>query len=222
MKNFFYFNSVHRNGFLFLVIIIIIVHLISSNCCYEEELPFDFSTFQIEVENLKSIQKKYQKPKVSKQFKSKKEITKIEFKKQPLLIEINSADTSDFELLPKIGPFFAKRIYKYRSLLGGFFSKQQLLEVYGLDTSRFNSFQQFTYVDVSEIKKININENSAFDLAKHPYISNKIAKSIVNYKKQHGKYQSVSDLKKLHLIDTLKFRKIAPYISVDGNTINSK
>jgi competence protein ComEA len=44
-------------------------------------------------------------------------------------VELNSADSTDLVELYGIGPVFANRILKYRDLLGGFYSVNQLLEV---------------------------------------------------------------------------------------------
>ena len=55
------------------------------------------------------------------------------------------------------------------------------------------------------------------ELQTHSYISSKLASVIVNYKHQRGVYKTLSDLTKLHLIDSLKFRKIVPYLTNDEN-----
>jgi DNA uptake protein ComE-like DNA-binding protein len=92
------------------------------------------------------------------------------------------------------------------------------MEVYGIDSSRYNDFKDYINVDHRLINKINVNSSNSFDLRKHPYISYNIAQSIVNYRNQHGHYQSLKDLNKLHLIDSLIFRKIAPYLSIGDST----
>ena len=51
----------------------------------------------------------------------------------------------------------------------------------------------------------------------HPNNSCKLASMIVNYKYQHGTYKKLSDLTKIHLIDSLKFRKIALYLTSNEN-----
>jgi DNA uptake protein ComE-like DNA-binding protein len=50
---------------------------------------------------------------------------------------------------------------------------------------------------------------------KHPYIEYYLAKSIVNYREQKGKYTNVEDIKKaVHFYDEL-YQKIEPYLSVE-------
>ena len=77
--------------------------------------------------------------------------------RKPLVFELNSADSIDLVQLYNIGPTIARRILKYRSLLGGFFCKEQLLEVYGIDSSRFSDIAPYLTVNRSAIVPININ-----------------------------------------------------------------
>ena len=60
------------------------------------------------------------------------------------------------------------------------------------------------------------------ELQYQSYISYKLASVIVNHKHQHGVYKTLSDLTKIHLIDSLKFRKIAPYLTTDENKLVSR
>ena len=51
---------------------------------------------------------------------------------QKELIEINSASKEDLMKINGIGNTFSERIIKYRDLLGGYYRKDQILEVYAL------------------------------------------------------------------------------------------
>ena len=53
------------------------------------------------------------------------------------LVELNTADTTILKKVPGIGSTFARRIMKYRELLGGFYDVSQLAEVYGIDEERY-------------------------------------------------------------------------------------
>ena len=52
------------------------------------------------------------------------------FKKVKKVIDLNSASLDDLISLRGIGDTYAKRIIKFRDLLGGFISKEQIKEVY--------------------------------------------------------------------------------------------
>jgi competence protein ComEA len=129
-------------------------------------------------------------------------------------VEINSADSAQLEGLKGIGAFYAKTIIKYRTSLGGFVSKEQLMEVWKLDQEKFDKIKDLVTVDNSAIKKININTCTASNL-KHPYLKWNAVNAIVNYRDKHGKYKTVEEIKKTDLIDDETFRKIAPYLIVE-------
>jgi DNA uptake protein ComE-like DNA-binding protein len=136
-------------------------------------------------------------------------------KKQTLMVEINLADTSDLIALKGIGPSYAKRIIKYRELLGGYYKKRQLLEVYGMDDERFNGFQENIIVDTTQIRQLRINYASFAELLRHPYFSKEMVKSIMSEKDKHGPIKNISELMLLKGFDTETVEKLRPYILFD-------
>lgn len=130
-----------------------------------------------------------------------------------ILVEINSADTSALIALKGIGTVYAQRIIKYRLLLGGFYDKNQLFEVYGMDKERFIQFQNDIKVDSTSINKLRINFVGFKELLRHPYFSKEMVKSIMNEKELHGPIKNISELEKLKGFDSETIAKIRPYIS---------
>ena len=63
-----------------------------------------------------------------------------------------------------------------------------------------------------EVKKININTATKDDLKTHPYIKWNIANAIVEYRNQHGNFQSMNDLKKVSLITEEVVGKLQAYL----------
>jgi competence ComEA-like helix-hairpin-helix protein len=112
-----------------------------------------------------------------------------------------------------IGPFFARVIIEHREKLGGYRTKQQVLEVYGMDSVKFAKIEVELWVDSTAVTKISINTATLKDLVHHPYINFNQAKAIVNYRKQHGRFKSISDLQEIHLVKGETYRKIAPYFT---------
>ena len=127
-------------------------------------------------------------------------------------VELNSADTLDLQQLYGIGPAFARRIVKYRQLLGGFVNKEQLLEVYGMDEERYNGFVGQVTVDSTLVNKIAINSVSLDDLKRHPYIDYYQAKALVQFRDRMGPYHELRDLLKVNLVDSELLTKIQGYI----------
>ncbi|MFH0867559.1 MAG: helix-hairpin-helix domain-containing protein [Bacteroidota bacterium] len=136
-------------------------------------------------------------------------------KKNSEIIELNSADTSDLKKLEGIGATYAKRIITYRTKLGGFSKKEQLFEVYGMDSIRYAGFSDFVSVNTYLITKINVNTASFNELKTHPYIGYNIALSLVNMRQAQEKFNTVADIKKSVLVTDKVFEKLAPYISVN-------
>lgn len=130
-------------------------------------------------------------------------------------IEINSADSLQWLKLPGIGPAYSARIIKYRNKLGGFARINQLLEVYGMDSARYNSIKPYLIININLIKKINVNKSSINELMKCPYIDMLLAKSIVNTRSYKGYYKKNTDLKNIKLMYDDIYYKIEPYITVE-------
>ena len=127
------------------------------------------------------------------------------------IIELNTADTAKLTELTGIGPSFADRIISYRNRLGGFFRKEQLLEVYSFDSTKYAEIKGRISVDPSRIKKISINTISINQLRIFPYLNYKQANAVIEYRAQHGKYSSIADLKNIVLIDDQLLTRIKPY-----------
>lgn len=140
------------------------------------------------------------------------------FVKKPqkeVMINLNTTDSIELLDLYGIGPAFAARIIKYRDLLGGYYSKDQLLEVYGMDTIRVNGFEKNVFIDSTQVQKIMINTIGYRKLLRHPYITARQANTIVQYRLQHGNYQEAADLLKIEILNEDFLRKIAPYLSFE-------
>jgi len=137
-------------------------------------------------------------------------------KDQPqIIVDINTADTTIFKKLNGIGAVYAARIVKYRNALGGFINIKQLQEVYGLKEETYLSIESQLAIKEVMLHKININQSDAATLKNHPYIDWKTANAIEKYRKANGHYQSIEDLRKIHLINEETFLKIAPYLSIN-------
>ncbi len=127
------------------------------------------------------------------------------------IIELNTADSTMLTTIKGIGPFYAKSIIKFRNSIGGFVSKEQLLEIWKFDQEKLKTIESYITVDPSKIKKININSCEAKDL-KNAYINWTIANAIINYRNNHGKYKTLDEIKKTDLVDDETYRKIVPYL----------
>ncbi|HAQ65780.1 MAG TPA: hypothetical protein DCR43_08020 [Bacteroidales bacterium] len=133
-------------------------------------------------------------------------------------IEINGADSATLTTISGIGPAFASRIIKYRNRLGGFVKKEQLLDVFGMDTIRFHQIDSMVLIDTSLIRKININTATFRELLKHPYLEYYMVKIICQERDKQKGFKSKNDLRALKPMYEELFRKIEPYISTSSET----
>jgi len=134
-------------------------------------------------------------------------------KKEFVIVELNTADTLQLDEIKGVGAAFARRIVNYRNKLGGFYKKEQLLEVYGLDSIKYNEIKDQVKINPTHLTKININTAEFDQLKNHPYLKYKQINAIINYRKQHGKYNSVDDLKKVLILSPQTIQNITPYLN---------
>ena len=129
-------------------------------------------------------------------------------------VDINTADTSAFISLPGIGSKLAARIVNFRNKLGGFYSIEQVAETFGLPDSTFQKIKLYLKTGDTTVNKIDINIASEDELKIHPYIKWQIANAIVAYRKEHGIFSNIEDLKKIMVITDDDYKKISRYVTL--------
>ena len=131
-------------------------------------------------------------------------------------IDLNTADTTEFQRLRGIGPVYAARIVRYRNLLGGFTDKEQLREVYGLPDSVYRRIAPRLTVDTSRIQRIDINTATYGQLVRHPYLDKDQVAAILRLRERQGSFQSLDDLHQIPIIEEETYNKITPYLSCNS------
>lgn len=133
----------------------------------------------------------------------------------PKHINLNKTDSATLVRLKGIGPYLAQKIISYRNGLGGFLNHSQLLEIYKFHDTTFTYLKETLLIYPNEIRKININTATESDLQSHPYFDEKTSKNIVMLRKGLNKYENISQLRQVPLMNDEKYRKIAPYCTID-------
>lgn len=95
--------------------------------------------------------------------------------------DLNQADSAAFDALPGIGGWFASKMVAYRRELGGYSSKEQLMEIYRFDREKFDGLKDL--VTVRQPYRYPLWQLPADSLRRHPYIRNyETARAIVLFR----------------------------------------
>ena len=137
-------------------------------------------------------------------------------RRQPLVVELNNADTTTLQLLHGIGPAYARRIVRYRERLGGFIDVGQLLEVYGFTPELLAHIAPSLTLDTSSIRRIDINNIGLKQLIQHPYIEYYQARDIVNLRNRGVRFSSADDLRAVPSMADSTLTRLLPYLSFDS------
>lgn len=130
-------------------------------------------------------------------------------------LEINTADSSLLCNLQGIGPVLSRRIIRYRNLLGGYYTIEQLNEVYGISDSLLTTLYDQLTVDTSILRTLAINTATFNELKLHPYLSAYEAKAILSYRRLIGQFTTCDELVKYYILSDNTYRKVRSYLSLN-------
>ena len=130
--------------------------------------------------------------------------------KRDTILDLNTADTSELQLLRGIGRYTAIRIVRYRQALGGYYSVNQLYEISELPADRIDSILPHLYADTVLITPIDVNRASVKQLQRHPYISYRQAEQVYDLRRRKLRLQSMDELSGVFAPG--ECQRIAPYL----------
>ncbi|MFP4064242.1 MAG: helix-hairpin-helix domain-containing protein [Bacteroidales bacterium] len=134
---------------------------------------------------------------------------------EPVLpVDINRADSVALRQVPGIGPVFSSRIVRYRELVGGFYKMDQLLEVYGMDSSHYQQIKPHLVIDTTySLRQIDLNKATFGDMIRHPYLDRNQVNALLMLREQHGPFRSPEEIRRSHLINLTDWKRLSPYIT---------
>lgn len=221
LKSYFGFSKRESRGFVLVIPALIILYLIPSGYDWvlqkkneEKYLAYSEKIDSLVQAGWKPLQSNFQSQDISSKSDTVKKTNNYQRPKSPQLnkMSFSDADSVVLQIVPGIGQTMAGRVVKFRENIGGLYSKDQLLEVYGMTPEVLEKvFEYFEFVP--EIKnKILINQADVNTLAKHPYINYGSAKVIIAFRDQHGPYQSSDDLLKIKIFNAEWVDRLKPYL----------
>ena len=132
-----------------------------------------------------------------------------------VIVELNSADTTELMKVVGIGRFYAKAIVRFRQQTGGFVNIDQLHELYGMTDQNFNKISPYCHINTALVQKIKVNTASTERLNVHPYLNFYESKAIYEYRRRKGKLQGIQELRNINELSSETVGKIEPYLSFE-------
>lgn len=127
-------------------------------------------------------------------------------------IDINSADSLLLCEVSGIGSKSAQHILRYRELLGGYYSVEQISELKVVTNENFQRILPQIWCDSAKIKKININFASPKELEVHPYLTDRMLRRIINHRELKGGWSSIEEMIEDDIFSSEEAERIAPYL----------
>ena len=128
------------------------------------------------------------------------------------LVEINSADMEALVSVDGIGEKSAAEIIKYRELLGGYHSVEQLAELNCVTEENFAKFLSQICCDSCKIKKIDINFAGPKELERHPYVSARTLRRIIKQRQLKGGWSRIEEMTEQNILSEEEAKRLAPYL----------
>lgn len=141
----------------------------------------------------------------------RQQVPKNPVRKRPVL-NLNICDSASLVALPGIGPVLSSRIIKYRNLIGGYVSVDQLKEVYGLPEETFELISARVEADSLTIREIRINEWDYRQLIRHPYFERSEVSAILKYRELNGRISGIQEMIENNLVSVETAKRIRPYL----------
>jgi competence protein ComEA len=83
-----------------------------------------------------------------------------------------------------------------------------------LPDSVFQKIKPSLRLNSVSLHQIDLNQATKEMLQAHPYIRWQVAKWIIDYRQQHGRFKSVDELLQLKQLDQSLFERIKPYLMI--------
>ena len=124
------------------------------------------------------------------------------------LLDINAADSTAFDQLPGIGPYYAARMVEYREELKGYSYPEQLLDIWNFGQERLDVLMDL--IEIGESTPFPLWSLPEEELRGHPYIDRHAAHAIVLFRDNSPIEQwTVENLIKAGILDPENGTKLA-------------
>lgn len=136
--------------------------------------------------------------------------------KKDIVLELNTADTTELMMIRGIGRWYAQSIVRYRKQLGGFYSVEQLREIPRMSEENYLRIKDFFTVDSSLITPLYVNRASVDKLRSHPYLTFTQAEAIYDLRRKKFRLSNLEQLRELNdKLSDADLQRLRPYLSFE-------
>ncbi len=128
------------------------------------------------------------------------------------LVDINTADSATLVKVDGIGAKSAAEIIKYRKLLGGYHSVEQLMELKCITEGNYEKFLPKICCNSFVISKIDINFAGPKELERHPYVSAQALRRIIKQRQLKGGWSRIEEMIEDNILSEDEAERLAPYL----------
>ncbi|MFI3263795.1 MAG: helix-hairpin-helix domain-containing protein [Rikenellaceae bacterium] len=128
------------------------------------------------------------------------------------IVDINKADSTELRRVYGIGEKSVVEILKYRELLGGFYSVEQLSELKVVTESNYEKIIQQILCDSCDISKIDVNFASAKTIKGHPYIADKALRRLLKIRELKGGWSTIEEMIEDDIFNEQEEARLRPYL----------
>ena len=130
-------------------------------------------------------------------------------------VEINSADSATLRSIMGVGQKSVVAIMRYRELLGGYNSVEQLKELSVITDENYLRIRAQVWCDSTKVRRMNINSVSADTLTMHPYVTYRMLRKLLNHRSRGKQWGSLEELVRAKIITEDEAQRLAPYLVFD-------
>ena len=135
--------------------------------------------------------------------------------KRDTVLELNTADTSQLQMLRGIGRWTAVQIVRYREQLGGYYAAEQLREIPHIDQQMLDTVLKRFTVNTQYITLLPVNRISVTRLQRHPYLRFEQARDIYELRRNRITLHSIDDLHSLPSLSDEDINRLNHYLSFE-------
>jgi len=157
---------------------------------------------------------------------SKKALNRPKFKVELKPFDLNIVDSMELLSLG-FSEFQTRNFLRYRKELGQYRKKEELKNVYGVDSSDYKKYERFIQIESNNLEvKTYLFQFDPNVASRNEWDSLGVKSSIINriskFLSKGGRFHKAQDLIRIYDFDSLKYIELEPYVNIPKESIAEK